>query len=433
MRHPTLPPCLVASLALFAGIGLAACGGGDGGGGKKTLNLKVGDVVPLTGELSQFGPPGRKAADLAVAEIRKAIQAAAADHTIMIQHQDEQTTLDGAVAAARRLADEEASCIVGPWGREDTLSVAHSVSIPKKILQITPASSSSELTPIKDDGLLNRIAPADNLQGPTLAAVIADQLGGAEGKTVTVGNRGDNYGQLLGLAFQKAWVAEGGRVGTRVQYDPDQATYDSEAERLTSGNPDAFVIVDFPRTYAKLGRALVQTGNWDPGRTFVTDGLVSSSLGKSAGQAATNGLRGIVPRTPERGAGPESFDALYAGSTPKNIGRGAYDAQTFDAVVLCYLAAVAAGSTDGEDMANKLQDVSGPPGAKYTWDRLPEAIKALQDGKDIDYTGAAGDIDLDENGDPATGVYDLVRIGRSGLESVKQVPAQKGTTKPADQ
>ena len=39
--------------------------------------------------------------------------------------------------------------------------------------------------------------------------------------------------------------------------------------------------------------------------------------------------------------------------------------------------AVAAGSTDGQDMADSLQDVTAPPGQKYTWEQLPEAIQAL--------------------------------------------------------
>ena len=34
-------------------------------------------------------------------------------------------------------------------------------------------------------------------------------------------------------------------------------------------------------------------------------------------------------------------------------------------------------------------------------------IEALQNGDDIDYVGASGAIDLDENGDATAGVYDL--------------------------
>jgi hypothetical protein len=95
-----------------------------------------------------------------------------------------------------------------------------------------------------------------------------------------------------------------------------------------------------------------------------------------------------------------AFDQRFAQSDPKDIGRGPYDAQNFDAVILCYLAAVAAGSTDGADMAETLGDVSGPPGDEFTWEQLPDAVDTLEDGDDIDYVGASGEIDLDKVGDP---------------------------------
>ena len=84
-----------------------------------------------------------------------------------------------------------------------------------------------------------------------------------------------------------------------------------------------------------------------------------------------------------------------------------FDAQNFDAVVICYLAAVAAGSAEGADLASSIQTVSAPPGDPYTWEELPEAIEALQNGDDIDYQGASGAIDMDDAGDATAGVYDI--------------------------
>jgi branched-chain amino acid transport system substrate-binding protein len=92
-------------------------------------------------------------------------------------------------------------------------------------------------------------------------------------------------------------------------------------------------------------------------------------------------------------------------------------------VILCYLAAVAAKSTSGQDMADHLQAVTGPPGKKYTWQQLPQAAKALADGKDIDYVGASGDINLDKNGDPTVGVYDELRFSGGKINPIgKQIP-----------
>ena len=102
-----------------------------------------------------------------------------------------------------------------------------------------------------------------------------------------------------------------------------------------------------------------------------------------------------------------AFNKLYEAADPKNVDRQTFDAQNFDAVMLCYLAAVAAGSTDGQDMADQVRDVSSAPGQKFTFQQLPEAIKALENGDDIDYQGASGPIDMNDDGDATAGVYDL--------------------------
>ena len=102
-----------------------------------------------------------------------------------------------------------------------------------------------------------------------------------------------------------------------------------------------------------------------------------------------------------------------------------YAAQEFDATVLCYLAAVAAGSTDGQKMADHLIDITAPGGDQFTWQQLPDAIKALEDGKDIDYTGASGPIDMDVHGDPTAGVFDIYRYSGNGLKVAGEIPAEK--------
>jgi branched-chain amino acid transport system substrate-binding protein len=213
-----------------------------------------------------------------------------------------------------------------------------------------------------------------------------------------------------------------------VLYDPEQPSYNSEARQIAGGSPDAYVIIDFPETYQKVGPALVRTGQWDASKTFITDGLVSGSLPEDVGSEATEGLRGTAPGTPQEGGAAQAFGDLYERSAPRNVDRQTFDGQNFDAVILCYLAAVAAGEADGEKMKDELQNVSGPGGDKYTFEQLPDAIRALQDGNDIDYEGAAGPIDLDDNGDPTAGVYDVVRFRNGEIDPIRQVPIKKEGT-----
>lgn len=421
---------LLALVVTGLSLGIVACGDDDesttSGGGEASLDLTIGDLIPLTGDLSDFGPPGDKAANLAVAKINEAIKQAGVDHTVTLKTEDDQTSDQAGVSAARKLVGDGASCIAGSWASSVTIPVARSVAIKEGVLEISPASTSDEITGLSDDGLINRTAPPDSFQGPTLADAIAEDLGGADGKTVNIGARNDSYGTGLAGTFKDAWEAQGGSVGEEVIYDPEAATYDSEASKITSGNPDAIVIIDFPETFAKVGPALVRTGNYDPATTWGTDGLASSSLPKDVGTDATEGFRGTAPGTPDKDETTQAFDEAYVAADPKDVDRQTFDAQNFDAVMLCYLAAVAAGSTDGEEMAGFVQDISAPPGDPYTWEELPEAIEALQNGDDIDYQGASGAIDMDENGDATAGVYDIYEYKGDALDIVDEVPVNTG-------
>lgn len=404
---------LAASLVLV--VGITACGDDDddggGGGGEASLDLTIGDSIPLTGDLADFGPVGEKASDLAVAQINAAIEQAGVDHTVNVVHEDNETNPQAAVQAARKLVDSDgATCITGAWASADTIPTAQSVTIPEGVLQISPASTSDELTGLDDDGLLNRTAPPDKFQGPTLAKVMSEDLGGAQGKTVNIGARNDAYGTGLVETFGTGWEELGGTIGQEVIYDPEQPSYNSEAQQITSGNPDAIVIVDFPEPFVTVGPALQRTGNWDPTKAWGTDGIADSAVVEGVPANVLEGMRGTAPGSPDAGASVAAFDKLWGAE------RETFDSQQFDATILCYLAAVAAGSTDGQEMADALIDITGPGGTQFTWEQLPEAISALQNGDDIDYEGASGSVDMTADGDATSEVYDLYRFTGGDIE-----------------
>jgi ABC-type branched-subunit amino acid transport system substrate-binding protein len=418
-------PVLVALAVAGLSLGLAACGGdGDGGGGgEATLDLTIGDSVPLSGALSPFGPPGQKAANVAVDQINAAIDDVGADHTVDIIHEDNETLPTPAVNVARSMVDEGASCIAGAWASADSIPTARSVTIREGVLQISPSSTSDELTALEDDGLVNRTAPPDKYQGPTLADAIEEDLGGAQGKVVNIGARNDSYGEGLAGTFSDAWEAKGGQIGESVLYDPEQPSYDSEARQIVSGNPDTIVIIDFPETFANVGPALLRTGDYDPENAWGTDGL---TIGPVRPPEIVAGMVLTAPGSPAAGEVPEAFATLFADSEPADVEQATFAAQNFDAVILCYLAAVAAGSTDGQEMADQVREISGPPGDSYSFEDLAGAIEALQNGDDIDYEGASGAIDMDDAGDPTEGVYDIQEFQPNGeLQEVDEVPVPK--------
>jgi branched-chain amino acid transport system substrate-binding protein len=416
-------PVLVALAIAGLSLGLAACGDDDGGdGGGESLDLVIGNLVPQTGALAPFAPAGEKAIGLAEDELNAAIDEAGADHSIELLTEDTQTDPVAAPQAARKLVSEGATCFNGAWASGSTIPVTESVSTREGILTISPASTSPDLTDLKDDDLLFRTAPSDTFQGALLADVIEQGVGNADGLTLNIGARNDAYGTGLAETLTEAWEQKGGTVGETVVYDLKNPNYNSEASQIVSGNPDAIMMIDFPDPFDKVGPALVRTGEWDPKIAFGSDGLAQPDLAEIVGGDVVEGMRATAPGAVEGGAG-SAFDKLY--DDAGGVGRGPFTAQNFDNVILCYLAAVAAGSTEGTEMAAALPDVTNAPGDQYTWEELPDAIEALQNGDDIDYQGASGDIELDDAGDPESGVFDVFAFTGDELEVTDEVPFGK--------
>jgi ABC-type branched-subunit amino acid transport system substrate-binding protein len=418
---------LAAATAVLAVFVLAACGSEEKKKtGRQELDLQIGDLLPMTGLLDEFGKAGRRASDVAAEEIRKAAAKAGAQHKVTVRNVDYKSDPLKAIEFATKLADNGADCIVGPWGSGQAARVGARVSTPKHVLQISPSASAEQLTEVEDMGYLNRVVPPDKLQGTALAELMARELKGARGKKVNIGALDSTYGKVLTKSFEDAWRDKRGIVGTKVTYRSNLTTVSPQAKQLASGKPDAWVFFDFGDSYTRIGQELLQdkSSGWTPRKTFGTDSLASARL-PLTGPTVTNGLRGVAISAPRTGEAAEQFDKRFKQSG--GVTRQTFDAQEFDSIVLCYLSAVAAGTTSGEVMKDQLRAITAAPGRKYTWLQLDQAIKALEAGQDIDYEGVSGSIELNSRGDATAGVYDVYRYEPGKLTLADQIAVPRGT------
>ncbi len=404
---------------LAVSVGGSAAAHPDGGVAPKAgFTLTVGTTLSLTGDGAVFGPAFQKSAQLAVDLANKALlRDGVKDITVKIESADDGSTPTSAVNAARKLIGDGATCIAGSIQSASTIAIANGATVPAGVAQIAPASTSATITDLDDNGLLFRIAPSDVLQGPVLAAALQGEIG--KGKTVSFAARNDAFGAGLIKSTEAAWKKLGGKeTHGPVLYDPGAASYDSEAQQIVAGSPDAFVILDFPATYAKVGAALLRTGKFDANKLFVGGGQ-PATIPPAVPKDSMEGARGTRPAVPLGAPLTNAFDTAYA-AFPGNAQRQSLDVNEFDAAMTCILAAIAAKSNSGKAIAGKLRAISGPPGDKFTFLQLPAAIKALRAGKDINYEGVAGAIDWDAKGDPASATYDFYKYINSTLTVQRQ-------------
>lgn len=408
---------------LLLAAALAGCGGGDDeadgqqdaapaatgadeAADTPSFELKIGALVPFTGDLSTHGPSLNRAAEIAVEVINETLAEEGLDGelSVSIVSEDDQTKPQPAVEGATKLVQtDEVDVLVGTMSSSSFIPVAQSVTIPNQIVHIGPTVSAREITDLKDDGYVYRMVSADIALARGLAEAAA-QAFGAEA-TVNVGARNDAWGSGLQEAFEEHWRENGGTIGTSIAWNAESPNFDTEAQQLVAGTPDGWIILEWPETFEKLGPALVRAGGWEPDQTFMTEAMAVPEALAKIGDEATVGLRGISP-TAERAPAAAAFEDVWKERAEGNTRTG-FEATTFDAVLLSFLGAVKAGSSDPAEIKAELQAVSGPPGEKVTFEDLAKAIELLAAGEEIDYEGAWGPIDWDENGDPGVDVFKI--------------------------
>jgi ABC-type branched-subunit amino acid transport system substrate-binding protein len=387
----------------------------------------IGNSLPLSGGSQALGESGRKASNLALKQIKQAIGAVGADHTVRIVSADQGPDSDSAALSAKGLVDDDhATCMTGPWSSDAVARTANDVSIPAKVLEISPVPTGQDIADLDDHDLVNSTALSASLEGTAISKAVGDDLNGTQGHTVSVAAGGDSYDSTLSQDFIKDWQDNDGTVsGQVVLAQPPLSNSLAQAQQITGNSSDATVLIDDLSGFSQLAPALSSTFSWDPNTAWGSDQLVSPGLPQQIGNGSIDGMRALAPGIPTGKEASTAFVDDFSSANPPNVKLAPFAAQEFDATVLCYLAAVAAGSTDGQQMADHLIDITAPGGDEFTWQQLPDAIKALEDGKDIDYTGVSGPIDMDVHGDPTAGVFDIYRYTSTGLGVVGEVSVEK--------
>jgi branched-chain amino acid transport system substrate-binding protein len=403
-------------------VALAACGGGGGGGngpGPTQLNLVIGNSLPLSGTSRALGQSGRKASELALTRIEQAVASQHAEHRVQVVNADQGSDPDSAAASAKQLVDGNgASCLTGPWTSEAVAQTANQVAVPSKVLEISPVAAGADVAELNDHDLVDSTALPVSVEGEALATAIERDLGAAAGNIVNVATGPGTDSNAIAQDFTETWQDHDGTVGRQIVLPADPSL-------LTSNGPSAVLLADDPVGFAELAPSLSPNQGWNAATAWGSDQLASPGLPQEIGADAVEGMRVLAPGAPSGAPATSAFDGAFESASPRTVKPAPYAAQQFDATILCYLAAVAAGSTDGQKMADELIDITAPGGTEYSWLQLPEAIKALEDGEDIDYTGASGPLNMDVHGNPTNGVFDVYRYSSGGLEVVGEVPVEK--------
>lgn len=387
--------------------------------------LKLGTLLPTTGDLSSIGQNMPVAVKVAIDQVNAC--GGVNGEPVTVINEDSQTDPAAGASAMNKLATvDRVAGVVGAFA-SSVSNAAVDIAVGNKVMLVSPGSTSPVFTETAQKGTYQgfwaRTAPPDTYQAQALAA-LAHQRGFNTVSTVVINN---DYGVGFEQEFVQAFEKLGGTVLNKdrpVRYDPNAATLDSEAGAAFSGQPDAVVAVLYAETGSLLLQAAYKQGLMEGVTVLLTDGVYSpdfvTAVGKTAdGQSILAGALGTVPGSD--GQALADFSTLWQETTGKEV--TAFVPHTYDATVLMMLAAQAAGSNTGAAIQSTIREVANAPGVEVT--DPCQALELLRNGEEINYQGASGNVDIDENGD-VVGSYDVWTVQEDGsLDVVDKVkPAQ---------
>ena len=390
--------------------------------GDAPKELKIGSLLPATGDLSALGAPMIASVPLLVDTVNACGGVNGAPVKLVSNVDDQTNEAAGTEGMKRLVSVEKVAGVVGSFA-SSVSSAALTVAVRNKVMLISPGSTNPKFTDRaeKDEfkGYWARTAPSDVYQAPALAKLAIDR--GL--KKVAVLSINNDYGVGFEQEFIKAFKALGGTITNEakpVRYDPKATTFRTEVAEAFKGNPDAVAGIMYGETGSQIMKTAFEQGLSKNTPFLLTDGMYAGDLAKKVGKTAdgkfiATGALGTIPGS--SGTALKDFTKVWEDKLKKPV--EAYAPHAWDAAALLVLAAQAAKENTGTGIQKNVRAIANAPGEEVS--DVCQGLKLLKEGKEINYQGASGNVDINEQGD-VLGSYDIWTIKDDGkIEAIGNV------------
>jgi ABC-type branched-subunit amino acid transport system substrate-binding protein len=272
-------------------------------------------------------------------------------------------------------------------------------------IQFSPSNTSAEFTTYEDDGLYFRTAPADILQGPTVAELALEEGGGS----AVILARQDSYGTGLASYIEQPYTAGGGEVLENRSYDPEASEFSAEVESVLENDPDVLFMVGFEESWRIMQDLIEQGFTPDQKRIYFVDGNIGDGIAEVISEP--NALVGIKGTLPSAEVGQEFRDRMIQNQPDLEVEL--YGPESYDAMVLLALAATVAGTDRPDEIARHINSVSREGTVCESYQACLDLIEGGEE--DIDYNGVSGPLDFGAPGEPTAGTYAIQSYGPDNL------------------
>jgi len=368
--------------------------------------IPIGTLCPLTGAGGSYGPDMQRAVVAVVERINRA--GGVNGRPIQLFHEDDQTSAEAGVRAARKLIDiDKVAAIVATWASAVTLAVKP-LCVEARVFLIG-VSGADSVTQGDHRGYVARTQPNTNLQGRMYAKFAVTQKGWKRAAYMALQTP---FAQSFGDPFTAALKAAGVTITDSLIYEDKKPSYRSEVTRVLATNPDLIMLEGYTPDSIVMAKDIYRAGY--RGALLAPSFAINAKFIGGAGAEVAEGIWNMDRAPLFDSPAYKEFAAAVPGADQSPYAPQAWDQMTLVALAL----AAAQGEASGTVIKDHLRTVSNPPGAAvYSY---AEGARLLREGKKINYEGASGSCDFDGIGDILSAPFSVqqVRRGKSELVTV---------------
>ncbi|OHB24861.1 MAG: hypothetical protein A2542_02540, partial [Parcubacteria group bacterium RIFOXYD2_FULL_52_8] len=286
-----------------------------------TEALKIGVILPLTGDAATYGEPGRNLFALALDEVN----AAGGVNGQMLEFIYEDGKCNGPVAASaaqKLVAIDKVQIIIGGFCSSESLA-SIPVAESAKVAMFSPGSSSPDLT--GRSMYFFRNYPSDASQGKILAEAAFNDK---KWKTVAMLQEQTDFALGIRKVFETRFVELGGKIITE-EFPSTASDFRSQLSKLRAAKPDALFLS--LQTFAPTEKILKQLSDqkWAP-NLLLSDVATSEELRTSRASQLEGALTAEFntdPSNPKFSQMTSAYKAKYGVDVPyQGYAQTEYDA-----------------------------------------------------------------------------------------------------------
>ena len=355
----------------------------------ESREVRVGILLGFTGAVESLTPSMAESAELAFNEILKNEDASKDISFKLLRADTACNNINFAKNAVSKLIKDGVDAIIGAACPNITKEVAKEISIPKKILMISPADNSNELITLKDNGYIFRTTPP-KIRGSQILADITSDRGI---KKIAISYSIQKDYKIFAEAFSDALNKKNVKTTIMLPHNRNINDYSEHIAALSAAGGDALAIIsDINLGGDQIVRSLLDAGMFNV--FILSESMVDQKIIENFKEKDLQRSFGYVPGLSNLGSEKFIDIAQKSGVDPFSP----YTNESYDAAAVIILSNFAKIYSENISYKDAIYFIGNKPGVKIYPGEINKAIKILREGKIINYEGATG-VEFDNFGD----------------------------------